>query len=142
MKPKILISLFLLFFMNISLIAQKLEGQWQTIDDETGEAKSIIEIYKKNNQYFGKVVKLLKKEDINRTCINCSGNKKNKPILGLEILEGLSKSGDSYSGGKILDPKNGKIYKCNIEFINNQEIKVRGYIGISLIGRSQVWKRI
>ncbi len=138
-KSHVLFALFGLFSLMIN--AQKLEGKWQTIDDETGEAKSIIEIYKKNNAFYGKVVQLLQKEDQNRTCIHCTGNKKDKPIVGLEILEGLSKSGNAFSGGKILDPKNGKTYKCNIEFVNNNEIKVRGYIGISLIGRSQTWKR-
>lgn len=137
-------SFFYLLAMLFCVLgfSQKLEGKWETIDDETGKAKSVIEIYSNNGKYYGKVVKLLLKEDQGKICTNCSGNKKNQPVVGLEILEGLSKDGDKYTGGKILDPKNGKTYKCQIEFNNDNEIKVRGFIGISLIGRSQIWKRV
>jgi uncharacterized protein (DUF2147 family) len=71
----------------------------------------------------------------------CEGEDKNKSIQGLLIIKGLTKEDDEYSNGKILDPKNGKLYKCSISLESKDKLKVRGYIGISLIGRTQYWYR-
>lgn len=134
---------FILFLiLSASLHAQTLIGKWKTIDDETGEAKSIVEIYEYQGQYYGKIVNLLSKDDQGKRCEKCTGKDHNQPIEGLVILKGLKKEGDSFKGGQILDPKSGKTYKCEISFSNTNELKVRGYIGISLIGRSQIWKRV
>ena len=74
----------------------QIEGKWKTVDDETGQAKSIVEITKKpNGQYSGKIVKLLQKPET-ENCVNCTGDRKNKPILGMEIIRGLKKSGDEF----------------------------------------------
>ena len=78
----------------------------------------------------------------NRKCIKCTGTDKDKPILGLIIIKGLSKDGHEYNGGKIVDPESGKIYKSFIKLIGKDKLEVRGYIGFALIGRSQTWLRV
>ena len=117
-------------------------GKWKTIDDETGKAKSIVEVYETSGKIYGKVVEILEEENKNRVCENCSGEDKNKPILGMIVIKGLSKVGTEYKKGKILDPKNGKLYQCFITLDGNDKLKVRGFIGISLFGRTQYWYRI
>jgi uncharacterized protein (DUF2147 family) len=137
-------SLFFLLMIvgfSFSTNAQQLVGKWKTIDDETGKTKSIIQIYEQNGKYYGKIVELLLPEDKGKLCDKCSGTNKNKPIEGMVIMEGMNKDGDGFSGGKIMDPKSGKTYKCSIEFDGKDALKVRGFIGISLIGRTQTWKR-
>lgn len=119
-------------------------GKWKTIDDETKQAKSIVEISEVDGKLSGKIVQLFRKpeEDQNPKCDKCSGDKKNQPILQMEIIEGLSQDGDVWSGGHILDPKNGKTYKCKIKVVDDgKKLEVRGFIGFSLLGRTQVWER-
>lgn len=135
MKKRLLtfgISLF-----SLMSFAQ-IEGKWKTIDDETKQAKSVIEIYKKSDgKYYGKVSKLLiKPADPN--CSACKDDRKGKPILGMEVVRGLKKDGDEFTGGTITDPKTGKTYKCTITKNGNQ-LEVRGYMGVSLLGRTQIW---
>ena len=122
--------------------SQSVIGKWKTIDDETGQAKSIVEIYEANGKIYGKIIEIFDVARKAEVCKECSGADKNKPILGMIILRGLSKDDDEYNGGKIIDPKNGKTYKCSIALENKDKLKVRGYIGFSLIGRSQYWVRI
>lgn len=117
-------------------------GKWKTIDDETGKLRSIVEIYEKSGKIFGKVTEIFAEEDRNRVCENCTGSDKNVPILGMVILGGLSKDGNEYNNGKIIDPQNGKTYKCLLSLKNKDKLKVRGYIGFSIIGRSQYWLRV
>src|SRR5690606_15206908 len=94
-----------------SVQAQKVTGKWKTIDDETGKAKSIVEITESNGKIYGKVIDILTdKKDAK--CDKCPGADKGKPIKGLTIIKGLKKDGDSYSGGTIIDPSSGKEYKC------------------------------
>jgi uncharacterized protein (DUF2147 family) len=134
--------LFIFLFLNASVYSQSVIGTWKTIDDETGKEKSIVEIYEENGKIYGKITELLIKEDKGRKCISCSGTDKDKPIQGMVIIRGLSKDGQEYNGGKILDPKSGKIYKCSLSLESKDKLTVRGYIGISLLGRSQKWLRI
>ena len=136
----ILIVLFL-FFIQISL-AQTVTGKWKTFDDETGDAKSVVEIYEKNGKIFAKIVEIFEIQHRNRKCDLCTGDDKDKPILGFTIIKGLTKDGEEYNGGKITDPKNGKSYKCLLSLENKDKLKVRGYIGFALIGRTQFWTRI
>ena len=119
-------------------------GQWKTIDDNTHEAKSILEIFARDGRLFGKIVKLFRKagEEQNPKCTKCPGNKKDQPLIGLVILEGLKPDGDQWSGGTILDPDNGKTYRCLIKVEKNGKLKVRGYMGVSLLGRTQYWHRV
>ncbi len=110
---------------------------WKTIDDETNKAKSYVQIVEVNHRLYGTIVKLL--ENPRATCDKCEGDKKDKPIQGMVILWGLKKSGDEWSGGKILDPKKGKIYRAKM-WIENGELQVRGYIGPFF--RTQTWKLV
>ncbi len=139
---------FLLTFVMVavagvfSVSAQSVTGKWKTIDDETGEAKSIVEIYENNGKMYGKVVEILNPAKKDAKCNNCKGADKDKPIKGLVILKGLKKDGNEYSGGDILDPNKGKLYSCTIKLDGNDKLNVRGYMGISLLGRTQVWHRV
>lgn len=133
--------LFLLFF-SITMNSQSIVGKWKTIDDETGESKSIVELFLKSGKMYAKVVEVLDIANKNSLCQKCSGEDKNKPILGLTIIKGLSKEGAEYTSGEILDPKNGKLYKCAISLESKDKLKVRGYIGFSLLGRTQYWHRV
>lgn len=136
--------LFIAFFAIPFLIqAQEVLGKWKTIDDETGKAKSIVEIYKgKDGKIHGKIAKILTPGEENKKCTLCTGAQKDKPMLGMVILKGLSKDGEEWSGGTIFDPNKGKEYKCYISLEDENKLKVRGFIGFSLIGRTQYWHRI
>lgn len=119
--------------------AQEIAGKWKTIDDSTGKEKSIVEIYEKGGVYFGKIQKLLNPSKPNPTCDNCPGTNKGKPIEGLVIIKDMKMKGGELSGGKILDPESGKEYKCIIKLNGKDKLDVRGYVGFSLIGRTQTW---
>ncbi len=140
MKRIIVGALFMLF--SVSFInAQSIVGKWKTIDDETGKAKSIVEIYKKGDQYFGKIVELLIKP-ASETCVKCKDDRKNQSLVGLEIIRDMELDDDEYEGGTIVDPKTGKVYKCLIKTNGSDKLDVRGYIGFSLIGRTQTWHKV
>ena len=122
--------------------AQSLVGTWKSIDEKTNKDESIIEIYEENGQFYGKVVQILdaKKRDVR--CEKCKGKDKNKPVLGLVIIKGLTQVGNAWSGGRILDPKNGKAYKCVLTLANKNTLKIRGYVGFSVFGRTATWYRV
>lgn len=122
-----------------SSYAQSIVGKWKTIDDTTGKEKSVVEIYENNGKYFGKIVQLINPKKANPTCDNCPGEEKGKPIEGMIIIKNIKKDGDSFSGGTILDPQSGKQYKCTIKTNGADKLDVRGYVGISLVGRTQTW---
>jgi uncharacterized protein (DUF2147 family) len=125
-------------------------GTWQTIDDEgpnKGKASSYIEIFEKNGVYAGKITKLLI-DSPDKICDKCKGNLKNKPLIGMILLQDMKKTGkadkklgEEYTGGTILDPDSGDIYKCKM-WVNGDVLTARGFIGISLFGRSQEWRRV
>lgn len=139
---RILTVFIILFFTGtLSILGQSIFGKWKTVDSETGKTESIVEIYEKNGKVFGKIIEILDPKDKNKTCTNCKGENKNKPIEGLEIIKGLKKDGDEWNGGKILDPKNGKKYSCYIKLVTENKLKLRGYIGIALAGRTEYWYR-
>lgn len=141
---KKLIASLLMFAVigMMSASAQTVFGKWKTIDDETGNEKSIVEIYQKDGKVYGKILQVLEKGKEDKVCDECKGNKKNKPVKGMVIVEGLKKDGNEYSGGTILDPKNGKEYKCYITLDGANKLKVRGFVGFALIGRTQYWHRV
>ncbi len=134
--------LILLTFISPSIKAQGVLGKWHSIDPDTGAKESVIEIYKTGDKIYGKIIEILKEEDKDKTCIECTGKDKDQPIQGLVIVRGLSKEGDEWTGGKILDPKNGKLYKCYVTLDGDDKLKLRGYIGFSLIGRTEYWYRV
>jgi uncharacterized protein (DUF2147 family) len=116
-------------------------GRWKTIDDKTGKPGAIVLIYEQKGEFFGKIEVNLKGE--RQVCDLCKGERKNQPIVGLEILRHLKRQSDGeYSGGDILDPDNGSVYRCKARLEDGgKKLVVRGYIGISLFGRSQTWLR-
>ena len=132
------------YFLFLSLLIQTpdFEGNWVTIDDETGVEKSIIKLYIKNDTLYGRIETLLLEEDQDQLCTNCSGSELNQPIEGLIILKGLTRDGEQWTGGTILDPANGKEYQCTLTLEGDSELNVRGFIGFSFIGRTQRWKRM
>ncbi|HCE54755.1 MAG: DUF2147 domain-containing protein [Lutibacter sp.] len=137
---KILLTFVLLF--AIVSHSQSITGKWKTIDDETGKERSIVEIYESEGKIYAKIVKLLEKSEENKVCENCKDANKNKPLKGMIIINGLKKDGNEWNGAKILDPKTGSEYKCYITLENPNKLKVRGYLGFALLGRTQYWYRI
>ena len=138
---KLILSIVVFFIFQVSF-SQTIFGKWKTVDDETGMENGILEIYEKAGKVYGRIIEILEKEKKHFKCEMCEGEDKNKPVLGLVIIKGLKKKGDFYEGGKITDPKNGKSYHCKMNLEGKDKLIVRGYIGISLFGRSQTWFRI
>ncbi|MEM7367285.1 MAG: DUF2147 domain-containing protein [Bacteroidota bacterium] len=139
-----LFSVCLLFMA--SAWAQSPIGIWKTIDDETNQPKSLVEIFEKDGKLYGKVTKLFRgpDEDPDPVCDKCDEDdpRYNKKVVGMQILEGLEKESDTeWENGKILDPKNGSIYSCYIVLEEPNKLKLRGFIGFSLLGRTQYWHR-
>ena len=138
---KLILSIVVFFIFQVSF-SQTIFGKWKTVDDETGMENGIVEIYEKAGKVYGRIIEILEKEKKHFKCEMCEGEDKNKPVLGLVIIKGLKRKGDFYEGGKVTDPKNGKSYHCKINLEGKDKLIVRGYIGISLFGRSQTWFRI
>ena len=114
-------------------------GTWKTVDDKSGNVRSQVQIYEEGGKLFGKITGLTEatdKEGKPKTCSHCSGPDKDKPIIGLVIVRDLSQSGDSYKGGTILDPEDGKVYKAEI-WVEDGKLKVRGYVGF--VYKTQTW---
>lgn len=137
---KLLFGFGMLLFIT-TMSAQSPVGVWKTIDDETNVEKSYVEIFEQDGRLYGKVLEILVEEDKGRVCEFCSGKKKNQAIEGMEIIMGMEKVKNYWGNGKILDPANGKVYKCYIELEGDDKLKVRGYIGFAAFGRTQYWYR-
>jgi len=138
MKRLLFLSVLFCSFSAFSQVSN-IVGSWTTIDDKTGEEKSIVRIYKATNgKYYGKVEKLFKNPD--GKCVNCKDDNKDKPILGMVILTDMKENGNELDGGSILDPASGKKYSATISYDKDSgKLKVRGFIGLSLVGRNQYW---
>ena len=137
---KLYITLILLIITN-SINSQSIFGKWYSTNEETGEIDSVIEVYKKQEKAFGKIIEIKNSERKNAVCDLCKDKNKNKPILGLNILNGLEKDGEEWSGGTILDPRNGNVYKCFIQLVQQEKLKIRGYFGLSIFGKTAYWQR-
>ncbi|MDC7702151.1 DUF2147 domain-containing protein [Vogesella indigofera] len=116
-------------------------GTWKTIDDETKQAKALVEISETaGGELSGRIVKLFANPDA--VCDKCDGPLKGKPVVGMTILTGLKKGGDGWEGGRILDPKSGKVYSAKAKLAEaGKKLEVRGFIGMALLGRTQTWER-
>ena len=137
LRPLTVVLIFLLFVPS-AVFATSPIGLWKTIDDESGEAESIVEIYEQDGMLYGRVVELLDPapDDPNPVCEKCEGDRKDEPIEGMVILRGMKPGADAWSGGKILDPENGKSYRCKL-WVENGKLKVRGYV--AFFYRTQEW---
>jgi hypothetical protein len=120
-------------------------GRWVAVDDRTGKTKGIVDLYVDGDRLTGRIEKNLDPAYANikeLLCISCSGALKDKPILGLELLWGMKRSGGAWTGGYILDPESGNIYRCTMTLeADGQKLKVRGYIGFPIFGRTLHWHR-
>ncbi|QBZ98393.1 DUF2147 domain-containing protein [Flavobacterium sangjuense] len=138
MKLTLSIVMFLFFQLSFS---QTIFGKWKTIDDITGKEKGVVEIFEHKGKVYGRIIEIFEAEKKHIKCEKCDGDEKNKPVMGMNIIKGMTKDGDIYGGGKVLDPKIGKWYHCKISLDGKDKLIVRGYIGIPLFGRSQIWIR-
>lgn len=142
MLNSLIISCLLLFATVLQSNAQGIRGQWKTIDDETNEAKSVVEITERNGKVYGKIIKLFRapNEDSDPLCSECPKDdiRYNKKVLGMEIILDMTPDEDGYSSGTILDPEVGKIYRCRL-WVEGDNLKVRGYWGPFY--RTQTWDR-
>ena len=129
------------YVLTSSFQINEIEGIWITQDDETGKKKSEVLLYKNEGKLYGKILNLLLEEDKGKLCVNCKGENKNLPIKGMVIIKDLKIIDKSWEDGTILDPKSGKTYSCYVTFEDENTLKVRGYIGFSLLGRTQKWIR-
>ena len=114
-------------------------GQWNTVDEKTGKVRSTVEVYDQDGKIFAKITGLSEPDDAQgkpKTCTACKGDDKDKPIVGLVIVKGLSPSGDRYKDGTILDPEDGKVYKAEL-WVEDGKLKVQGYLG--MFYRTQTW---
>src|SRR5680860_259769 len=138
-KKSFLILMLLLAGSNLQ--SQSVLGAWKAINEESGKAMCIIEIYEVEGQFFGKIKKIIKEEDRGRLCTKCEGDLKDMPIEGMVVMDGLEKDGNYYVGGTALDPKSGKEYRCKIwlDETNPDILKIRGYLAIFY--RTQTWVR-
>ncbi len=121
-------------------------GYWKTVDDHTGKARSIVRIFEVGGELRGRIEKLL---DLPAgaappKCEDCPGNKKDKPVLGLEFMWGFKHEGVGWSDGSVLDPQEGKVYNANLEVLDGgKRLKLFGYVRVVFkLGRSQTWTRV
>jgi len=132
--------IILLALISQSAYSQNIVGKWKTIDDETGEAKSVVQIWKaEDGLFYGKIMKLFdpaKQESICDKCDPKDARYKQK-VIGMKIIQGMKKTGgNEWTDGTILDPNNGKVYKCKL-FVEGKNLMVRGYI--AFLYRTQTW---
>ena len=141
MKKMIMTLVMLLTTIAIFAQTEPILGKWQ---NSSGEGR--IEIFKKGDHYFGKLYWLKEpnndqgqpKKDIK----NPDKNLQSRNVLGLEILTNFTKDGSTFGGGKIYDPKTGKTYSCKMTLQGTDKLDIRGYVGVSLFGRTDVWTRV
>ena len=117
-------------------------GRWQTVDDKTGKPSGVVRIYEQNGALYGNIEKIFDPARAGLNCIACTDDRKNKPLIGLNIIRGLKRDGDAWDGGTVIDPETGSVYKSSARLDDGgRKLVLRGYLGISLLGRSQTWLR-
>lgn len=143
----LVIGFFFFFLQSVYAAANSPVGFWKTIDDVSGQPKAIVQISSSGATLYGRILKIFPRpgHDQNEVCKACKGSRHNQRIVGMVIMEGLTQDKNSpyeWTGGRILDPENGKTYKCNIKLVGGSRLNVRGYIGVSMFGRTQTWIRV
>ena len=139
MKRILFFAVTLLF--SVTLFAHNpLLGEWITVDDATGEQKSIVRIYQADNgKYYGTIIQLLEENGETAVCTECTGEDHNKPIAGLTIIRDMQLKDNELRGGKVLDPDNGKFYYAKV-YLKDGKLILRGSLDkAGLLGRSQTW---
>lgn len=146
MWTKLISVLFLITLSHVAF-AQDISGIWQSVDDVTGAPKGQVEISQEpDGSYTGKIIKITPRTGYTpkELCTGCPAPYTNKPILGLNVITKLKHKKDlTYTGGKILDPNSGRVYSLTAKLsTNGQRLHLRGYVGVSVLGRSQIWIRV
>jgi len=117
-------------------------GLWKTFDDRSHRPRGLIRLYEKDGAMFGQIQASYDPKEAAEVCEKCDADRKDKPIIGLVVVRDMRKRGADYTGGNILDPETGWIYRCKMTLEDGgRRLVVRGYLGLSLLGRSQVWLR-
>ncbi len=134
------ILLLLLLAVNTMMppAEASIAGKWTTIDDKTGKPRSVVEITVKDGVASGRIVEIVDLAKRDALCAKCTGDKKDEPVLGMRIIQGMTRSGNDWTGGTILDPESGKTYDCKI-WLEDGDLKVRGYV--AFFYRTQTWVR-
>ncbi|MEQ8424100.1 MAG: DUF2147 domain-containing protein, partial [Cyclobacteriaceae bacterium] len=131
-SAQVLFILLIVIAVTQPVSAQSILGKWKTIDDETNQPKSVVEITEKDGKIVGKIIQLFRgpDEDPDTVFTECPSDDSrfNQKVLGMEIIQNMSPDDDEFSGGTILDPKVGKIYRCRL-WVEGENLKVRGYWG-------------
>jgi uncharacterized protein (DUF2147 family) len=123
----------------ISMNAQTIFDTWEQRNKKTNALECTVEIYEKDGKAYGKIIEF---DQPDMVCTKCTGERKDKPVVGMDILSGLSKDDDEWSGGEILNPMNGKLYACYIKLVEPDKLKIKGHLrGISVVGVSVYWHR-
>jgi uncharacterized protein (DUF2147 family) len=120
-------------------------GLWEQVDEKSGKPESWFKITERNGVYVGNIVKIFFKpgEDENWVCDKCEGDERGKPVLGLALIKGMQRKGLEYENGTIMDPRDGSVYSALMKISpDGQKLEVRGFLGISFLGRSQMWNRL
>lgn len=136
---KLLIVIAVLLTVQLSS-AQDILGKWRTIDDETGEPKSIVKLYEKDGKLYGDIIEILNPDKVNSVCSKCEGELKDKPIMGMTIINSMVKDDDIYENGTIVNPSTGKTYKCRLKLEEANKLQVRGYV--AFFYKTQYWERV
>jgi uncharacterized protein (DUF2147 family) len=118
-------------------------GVWKTIDDTTHKPRAFIRLFEREGEIFGRIESSFDPKEAHEICEKCSGDRKDKPVVGMVIMRHMRKHGDEYSGGDIVDPETGWVYRCKFTLEDGgKKMSIRGFLGISLLGRSQTWYRV
>jgi len=140
MRALLLQALFALPLLALarSPVTADVLGRWTTIDDNTGKARSVVEITMSNGVLRGRIVDLHDRSKLDKVCEKCTDDRKDKRIVGLEIIRGMKADGETWEDGTILDPETGKVYDCKL-WLEDGKLQVRGYV--AFFYRTQVWVR-
>ena len=137
----VFLGIGLMLSCSLMYAKSSLEGNWVTIDDKTGEKRAVVHLFVKQDTLYGTIEKVYAKPGDTGVCKDCPGDFKDKPTLGLQFVWGLKeKEKNSWDDGHILDPKSGKIYRAQMQ-VKSDKLYVRGYVGIPMLGRTQIWER-
>ena len=118
-------------------------GLWRTVDDKTGRESGAVRVFEAGGALYGRIERITDPARAGLSCTLCEDDRKGKPLIGLDIMRGMKRDGDVWDGGTVLDPQTGGIYKGSMRLDDGgRKLVLRGYIGISLLGRSQTWLRL
>jgi uncharacterized protein (DUF2147 family) len=145
MHRALFVALISLLIRNTFAAEPSPAGTWKTIDDDTHKPRALVRIEEHDGELSGRIVQLFREpgEDPKPVCVDCTGERHNQPVLGMTILWGFHRHGETWKDGEVLDPEEGSIYRANLHLRDNgTHLVLHGYIGVPLLGRSQVWEKV